>query len=210
MITCTPANADSIPRITDQNTALRSLVIPINSPHLYICHLPVYIKKTLLEEVRIFFLMNFEEMRDIWTSLDQLIFQSLAEDPRESFTLHLDMSGVSRRWRFSRSHWKQLAQSLFPLCDELGILKYVFDDVDWRNRGPVLSRLHLDDLVCGMSTIRYFRHPSNRKDLVNRNDVVTGLIQDGAQGHAKVENMTAGAIFLYFIIKQCLRLDILV
>ena len=95
-------------------------------------------------------------MRDIWTSLDQLIFQCLAENPRERFTLHLDMRSLSRRWGpISQSHWKQLARSLFPLCNELGILNYVFGDDDRPARGLVLSQLRprgVDDLV-GMSTI---------------------------------------------------------
>ena len=141
LLTCFLGDTDgAMPRITDRNTALRSLDIQTRSPHCYIYHLPTYIKNPQIEEVWISFLMEFDEMRAIWTSLDRLIFQSLAKNPRENFTLHLKMDKLDERYQNQPLSGEQLARSVFPLCDALGIVNCVSDGAGWSDSGPVLSR----------------------------------------------------------------------
>jgi len=126
-----------MPRVTDRNTALRSLEIQTRNPHCYIYHLPTYIKHRQIEEVWITFLLEFDEMWAIWTSLDRLIFQCLTKNPRENFTLHLKMDKLDGQHLNQPLSGEQLARSVFPLCDGLGVINCVSRQ---SGIGPVLSR----------------------------------------------------------------------
>ena len=121
--------------VSKANIALRYLDLRFPVPCYYMHHLPAYIRNTPVEKVTIMVALDSPDQRvetetSDWLTLDEMVVESLAEAPRENFSLCLYIPYLT-----APTSTEACARSIFPRCSELGVLSFVYyDDVERENK----------------------------------------------------------------------------